>query len=76
VNLSGLHHQEEKDMTKLFNIKIQVKKTKIGAMFDSSSQHNVIAMNIVNKLSFKFHNHLIPYPLGWVNTNVEIRVKK
>jgi hypothetical protein len=34
VNLSILHHQEEKEMTKLFHIKIQVKKTKIDALFD------------------------------------------
>jgi hypothetical protein len=32
VNLSILHHQEEKEMTKLFHIKIQVKKTKIDAL--------------------------------------------
>jgi hypothetical protein len=29
VNLSSLHHKEEKEMTKLFYIKIQVKKTKV-----------------------------------------------
>jgi hypothetical protein len=43
VNLSSLHHQEEKEMTKLFHIKIQVKKTKIDALFDSGSQANLIA---------------------------------
>jgi hypothetical protein len=37
VNLSSLHHQEEKEMSNIFHIKIQVKKTKIYAMFDSSS---------------------------------------
>jgi hypothetical protein len=37
LNLSILHHQEEKEMTKLFHIKIQVKKTKIDDLFDSSS---------------------------------------
>jgi hypothetical protein len=37
VHLSILHHREEKDMTKLFHIKIQVKKTKIDALFDSGS---------------------------------------
>jgi hypothetical protein len=37
VNLSSLHHQEEKEMTKLFHIKIHVKKTKIDALFDSGS---------------------------------------
>ena len=34
VNLSSLQQQEEKEMTKLFHIEIQVKKTKIDALFD------------------------------------------
>jgi Mg2+/Co2+ transporter CorC len=37
VNMSILHHQEEKDMTKLVHINIQVKKTKIDTLFDSCS---------------------------------------
>jgi hypothetical protein len=32
-----LHHKEEKEMKKLFHIKIQVKNTKVDALFDSSS---------------------------------------
>jgi hypothetical protein len=34
VNLSSLHHKEEKEMKKLFHIKIQVKNTKVYALFD------------------------------------------
>ena len=34
VNLSSIQQDEEKEMTKLFHIKIQVKKTKIDALFD------------------------------------------
>jgi len=37
VNLSSLQQQEEKEMTKLFHIKIQVKKTEINAFFDFES---------------------------------------
>jgi hypothetical protein len=33
VNLNSLHHKEEKDMTKLFHIKIQVKKTKVYVLY-------------------------------------------
>ena len=50
VNLSSLHHQEEKDMTKLFHIKIQVKKTNIDSLFDSHSQANIIVEDMVNKI--------------------------
>jgi hypothetical protein len=76
VNLSILHHQEEKEMTKLFHINIQVKKTKIDALFDSGSQDNLIAVDLVNKLGLEVHNHPIPYPLGWVNKDAEIKVMK
>ena len=34
VNLSSLQQQKEKEMTKLFHIKIHVKKTNIDALFD------------------------------------------
>jgi ribosome-binding ATPase YchF (GTP1/OBG family) len=67
VKLSSLHHQEEKEMTKLFHINIQVKKTKIDALFKYGSQDNLIAVDMVNKLGLEVHNHPIPYPLGWVN---------
>jgi hypothetical protein len=74
VNLSILHHQEEKEMTKLFHIKIQVKKTNIDALFDSGSQDNIIEVDLVNKLGLEVHDHPIPYPLGWVNKDAEIKV--
>jgi len=32
-NISSLHKSEEKEMTKLFHIKIQVNKTKVDALF-------------------------------------------
>jgi hypothetical protein len=75
VNLSILHHQEE-EMTKLFHINIQVKKTKIDAMFDSDSLTNLIVVDLVIKLGLEVHNHLIPYPLGWVNKYANIKVTK
>jgi hypothetical protein len=50
VNLISLHHQEVKDMDKRFHIKIQVKKTKIDALFDFGSQDNLIEIDLVNKI--------------------------
>jgi hypothetical protein len=76
VNLSILHHQEEKELTKLFHIKIQVKKTKIDALFNSGSKDNLIAGDLVRNIGLKFHDHLIPYPLGWVNKDAKIKVTK
>jgi hypothetical protein len=76
VNMSILHHQEEKEMTKLFHIKNQVKKTKIDALFDFGSYTNLIVVDLVNKIGLEFHDHPIPYPLGWVNKDLEIKVTK
>jgi hypothetical protein len=74
VNLSSLHHQEKKEMTKLFHIKIQVKKTKTDALFDSGSHANLIAADPVNKFGLEVHNHPSPYSLGWVNKDAKINV--
>jgi hypothetical protein len=76
VNLSILHHEEEKEMTKFFHIKIQFKKTKIDAMFKYSSHDNLIATDLVNKLGLEVHDHHIPYPLGWVNKDAKTKVPK
>jgi hypothetical protein len=75
VNLSNLHHKEE-EMTKLFHIKTQVKKTKVDDLFDSGLQANLIAVDLVSKLGLEVHDHPIPYPLGWVNKDAEIKVTK
>jgi hypothetical protein len=36
VNMSSLHPKKEKDITKLFYINIQVKKTNVDTLFDSN----------------------------------------
>jgi hypothetical protein len=76
VYLISLHHKEEKEMTKLFHIKIYVKKTKVDTLFYFSSQANLTVVDLVNKLGLEVHDHPSPYPLGWVNEDVEINVTK
>jgi hypothetical protein len=76
VNPSILHHQEEKEMNKLFDINIQVKKTKMDTLFDSSSQANLIAVDLVNNLGLEVHIHPSPYPLGCVDKDANIKVTK
>jgi hypothetical protein len=63
-------------MTKLFHVKIQVKKTKIDALFESSSQDNIIEADMVIKLGLEVCDHPSPYPLGWVTKDVEMKVTK
>jgi hypothetical protein len=54
VNLRSLHHQKVKEMTKLFHIKTQVKKTKIDALFDFGSQVNLVARIWSTSLDWRF----------------------
>jgi len=63
-------------MTKLFHIKIQVKKTKRDDVFDFGSQANLIAVDLVMKLGLEVHDYPSPYQLGWVNKDVGIKVTK
>jgi hypothetical protein len=76
VNLSILHHMEEKDMTKLFDIKIQVNKTNVDALFNSDSHANLIVEDLANKLGLEVHDHPNPYMLGWVNFDAYLKVTK
>jgi hypothetical protein len=45
-------------------------------MFESGSQDNLIAVDLVNKVGLEVHNYPSLYPLGWVNKDVEIKVTK
>jgi hypothetical protein len=63
-------------MTKIFHIKIHVKMTKTNALFKSGSQAKIIIVDLVSKLGLEVHDHPIPYPLGWVTKDAEIKVTK
>ena len=64
VNLRSLHHKEDKEMNKLIHIKIQVKNTKVDALFNFGSQANLITQGLIKKLGFYVRDHTNPYQLG------------
>jgi hypothetical protein len=76
MNLSSLQHWENKELTKLFHIDIQVKKTNIYVMFDLGSQFNLIIAYLVNKLGLEVHDHLSSYPLEWKNKDAKLILTK
>jgi hypothetical protein len=76
LQLSRIHHKEDKEMKKLFHINIQVKNTKVYAQFDYGSQVNLIAYDLARNIGLEFHDHPSPYPFEWVNMDVEIKVTK
>ena len=63
-------------MTKFFHINIEVKKTKFDALFEWGSLGNLIIVELAKKLWLEFSDHPKPYPLGWVNKDVEMKVTK
>jgi len=74
VNPSSFHPWEENDMTKLFHIKIQVKKTKVDAIFDFVWHTNLTVRDLASQLGLGVHDNPHPHPLGWINKDVELMV--
>ncbi|KAH9304699.1 hypothetical protein KI387_009103, partial [Taxus chinensis] len=64
---------QEEEMSRLFQIKIQIKRTKVNALVDTGSQSNLISEVVVKKLGLETYEHPHPYPLGWVKKGVEIQ---
>jgi hypothetical protein len=76
VVMRSLDHNEEKEMTKLLHIIIQVKKTKVDAIYDSCSEAKITVEDLVNNFGLEVGDHPSPYLLRWVNKDVELRVTK
>jgi hypothetical protein len=74
-SLSILDPKEEKENTKLFHIKIQVKKKKVDVVF-YDSHANLIAKDLINNLRLEVHDHPHSYSLGWVNKDADLKVTK
>jgi hypothetical protein len=45
-------------------------------LFDYDLENNPITHDLVSKVSLAMHDHPHPFPLGWVNKGVEIKVIK
>ena len=76
MNLCILHHKEEKEVTKLFHINIQINKTKVDTLFNSSSQENIIEIDLINNFGLDIYDNPNHCPLEWGNKDVELRVTK
>jgi hypothetical protein len=62
IALFGCGHKEEKEMTKIFCIKIHMKQNKVDCLFDPDSQSNLISTQLVYKIGLEIQDHLHPYP--------------
>jgi hypothetical protein len=48
----------------------------VDNLFHSSLETNLIVEDWVGKLGLDTHGHPFPYPLGWVNKDVRLKVTK
>ena len=61
----------ERNRTKLFDLWVIYKHTKIDTLINSGSEENLIFEDIVKKLGLENKLHPNPYSLGWVTKDVE-----
>jgi len=67
---------DEVKWTKFFHIRVISKYTKIGTLFESGSQINLISETIVKKLGLITKPHKKPYPLGWIHNDNQLQVNR
>nr|CAD1823571.1 unnamed protein product [Ananas comosus var. bracteatus] len=60
----------------LFTFRVQVKNEVIGAIIDPGSQKNLISENLVQRLGLSTTPHPHLYPLGWINSNIEMKIDR
>ncbi|KAA8546775.1 hypothetical protein F0562_003204 [Nyssa sinensis] len=60
----------------LFNVRIQIKQEVIGAIVDTGSQKNLISTSLVQKLGLDTIPHPKPYPLGWIQKDMELKIDR
>ncbi|KAA8518207.1 hypothetical protein F0562_015681 [Nyssa sinensis] len=60
----------------LFNVRIQIKQEVIGAIVDIGSQKNLISTSLVQKLGLDTIPHPKPYPLGWIQKDMELKIDR
>jgi len=66
----------ERKRNEKFHIRVISKHIKIGTLFDSGSQVNLISETIVKKLCLETEPHKKPYPLGRVCDKAKLQVTK
>jgi hypothetical protein len=71
-NLLTVSNEKEE----LFTLRIQVKHEIIEAIVDIGSQKNLISASLVQKLGLETIPHLRPYPLGWIQKDVELKIDR
>lgn len=65
----------EETKEELFWVYAQIGMTSVITLFDSGSQQNLISEQLVKELKLSTFPHPQPYPLGWLQKDVELQVK-
>jgi hypothetical protein len=62
--------------SKLFQIRVIMKHTKIDTLIDSGSQSNLISEEVVKQLGLNTKMHHKPYSLKWISNNHKLHITK
>jgi hypothetical protein len=57
---------DQKKRRDLFNVRVIVKHTKVGTLFNNGCQVNLIYESFLKNMCLKSIHHKNKYPLGWV----------
>ena len=60
----------------LFHLNIQVKQSVIQAIFDPGSQKNLISEALVKKVGLEIIPYPKPYPLSWIQKDINMQITK
>ncbi|CAL2266528.1 unnamed protein product [Prunus armeniaca] len=71
TDIEDTYNQEE-----LFNVNIQVKQSVVQAIIGLGSQKNLISEALVRKVGLDTTPHPKPYPLGWIQKDVDLQITK
>ncbi|CAL2271020.1 unnamed protein product [Prunus armeniaca] len=60
----------------LFYVNFQVKQSVVQAIIELGSQRNLISEALVRKVGLDTTPHPKPYPLGWIQKDIDLQIAK
>jgi hypothetical protein len=76
VGLVGKIGDGYDSISKLFHIRVIMRKTKVDTLIDSGSQSNLISEELVKQLGLNTQMHHKPYSLKWISNNHKLHITK
>jgi hypothetical protein len=76
IGLTGEIGDGFDSISKLFQIRVVMRHTKVDTLIDSGSQSNLISEEVVRQLGLNTQMHHKPYSLQWIRNNHKLHITK